>query len=59
MLTVTEINEELREIAEYNARVYLDMVYNEYVSNMLGNEEIRYETDRFYNEDACFYGKMQ
>ena len=57
MLTVEEINRELREIADYNLKVYTDMVYDEFVSNMYENELIRYETERFYDEEARFYGE--
>ena len=57
MLTVAEINRELREMADYNVKVYLDMVYDEYCLNMYKNEEIRYETERFYDEEARFYGE--
>jgi hypothetical protein len=57
MLTVEEINRELREIADYNLKVYTDMVYDEFVSSMYENELIRYETERFYDEEARFYGE--
>jgi hypothetical protein len=57
MLTVAEINRELREIADYNLKVYTDMVYDEFVSSMYENELIRYETERFYDEEALFYGE--
>ena len=58
MLTVAEINKELREISDYNVKVYLDMVYDEYEIEMFENGRIRYETERFYDEDARFYGEI-
>jgi len=57
MLTVAEINKELRELADYNVRVYLDMVYDEYEIEMYENGNIRWETDRFYDEEAVFYAE--
>lgn len=57
MLTVAEINKELREMADYNVKVYLDMVYDEFELEMFGNALNRYETERFYDEEARFYAE--
>jgi len=46
-----------RELADYNVRVYLDMVYDEYEIEMYENGNIRWETDRFYDEEAVFYAE--
>lgn len=56
-MTIDEINKELREIDEYSKKVYLDMVYDEYELEMFENGMIRIDSDRFYDEDAIFYGK--
>ena len=57
MLTIGEINKELREIADYDVEVYLDMVYDEFELTRFENERIRLESDIFYDEDAVFLGK--
>ena len=52
-----EINKELRKLADKAVETYVDIEYDDLVLAMFENERIRLESDRFYDEDAIFYGK--
>jgi len=55
-MMLDEINKELRQMADNEARVYIDMVYDDLVLAAFENSRIQAETERFYDQDAVFYG---
>lgn len=50
------INKELREIADKAVEVYVDMEYDDLVLQQFENARIQAESERFYDQDAVFYG---
>lgn len=56
-MMLDEINKELRKLADKAVETYVDIEYDDLVLAMFENERIRLESDRFYDEDAIFYGK--
>ena len=50
------INKELREIADKAVEVYVDMEYDDLVLQQFENGRIQQESERFYDQDAVFYG---
>lgn len=55
-MIIDVINKELREIADKAAEVYVDMEYDDLVLQQFENGRIQAESERFYDQDAVFYG---
>lgn len=55
-MNINVINESLRQIADKQIEQYIDMVYEDFVFEMFKNGAIQAETERFYDQDAVFYG---
>jgi hypothetical protein len=56
-MMLDEINKELRKLADKAVETYVDIEYDDLVLAAFENSRIQAETERFYDQDAVFYGK--
>ena len=55
-MNIDEINMELKAITYGIIKSNVDVMYEDFVFEMFKNGAILAETERFYDQDAVFYG---
>lgn len=55
-MNIDVINECLRQINDKQIEQYVDMEYDDLILEVFKNGQIQIDSERFYDEDAVFYG---